>query len=414
MIAALPPDGGLWEAERYPADREAHRILSMWRVGVLFVGFGATAAVGGWAWDNFQPEARVQLRIVADGPGAAARALLAESALRLGDRPNRTATLDSGGDALVISATAEDTAAAWMIARSATDIILSTVRPAPMPADPAPSERPRAERPPSPRTAPMAERARLLAAADAVDARIAAVSAGLTAITRDLAATARISADRKAGRETLDKGAAALADLQLQRLQLLSKYQDDYPAVLVLDGQIRSMKAFLQDESRRVDAATRADPAEPILSAERDRLRAELAQLTDRKTSLAAELATSMRVAAVPVADATPAPPPARFVPPAPVLMEAETTATRLADPRWTILPITGAAGLLLTVLAWFKPRRRAGLLQVEHLVTRLEHVIAALPPPQRMRLQHEGYAALAQPSRAGAFLDRNALHELS
>ena len=153
-----------------------------------------------------------------------------------------------------------------------------------------------------PRAGLQAERVRLVAAADAVDARAIAVSTSLASLARDIAAAGRIAADRKPGRDTLDKGQAALADLQLKRLQLVTKYQDTYPAVLVMDVQIHDLQKFLMDEAHRVDAHPAApDPSDALLAGERDRLRSELSQLDEQRRELAATIhSLDLKMAALP------------------------------------------------------------------------------------------------------------------
>ena len=393
-----------WEAEPYPQPSAERRTLSAWRMFVLCFGLTATAGAAAASWFAFWPPTRVETRIVGDGTGATVRAALANAALRIGAAPGQSALLEAGGDTLVIATEDAEAGVAWRRARSLAESLLN----APLRPDPARASLPLPTAPVGTRAALLSDRNRLLAAAEATDARAASVSASLTAIARDSAAGARSSADRKAdadqrtGRTTLDKGAAALADLQLQRIQLAGRYQDDYPAVVALDGQIRTLRSFLQEEARRVDAAARApqaDPADPILSNERDRLRAELSQLNDRRVAVGAELATVVRtLAATPPDQALPPPrPPAAA--PAPVLVEAATTITSGPDYRWILVPAATAAALLLAVLAWFKPRRRGANVTADLLLQRIE---AALLP-------HGGVVAL--PSEAYPALTRDALH---
>lgn len=408
MQLAHPSSGNLqhWEAEAYPELWHAAPVLSAGRIRVLCLGLLLTALALAAAWVTLGPATVVQTRIVADSTDAAGRAALADLALRVGTAPERSVMLVNNGEALVIAVRDGNPASAWRRARSMADTMLDASRSASPIAAP---ERRTASAGVEGRTARMAERNRLLASVDGIDARAASLSAALTGIARDIAAGARSTAERKGGRETLDKGTAALADLQLQRIQLLTRYQDDYPAVAAIDGQIRSLRSFLQDEARRVDAASHApatDSGDLTLLAERDRLRAEATQLNDRRTAIGVQLDTLDRSLAADQPAAGPPPETGAVNPTAPVLLEASTVISRGPDSRWLALPAIAGAGLLVSVLAWFKPRRQAVALPVDLLLQRLEAAMARRPAlPQGMpaltRDEAVLLAATVQPVRA-------------
>ncbi len=347
-VVAVPGAGGLavWRVVA-PARPRRYLPAGVFGLGLLVTGCGVAAA-----WDAMQPDTVVHTRIVADGASdAAGRAALSELALRLAGAADRPAALQEGGEALVVTARDRDPAAARERSGSLVDAILN--------ASPAWVPTPAGQAPAPPADRPGAGRARLAAAIDAIDARSAAVSAALTALVHDAASASRSTAERKPGRETLDKGNAALADLELQRLQLVTKYQDTYPAVVALDGQIRSLRVFLMDEAHRIEPrATAADPAEALLSNERERLLAEASQLSERRRVAVADLATADRRLAVlpPVVAAAAAS--ATVVPP--VLVAAATTSfTRTDDARLTIVPAIAAAGLVLSAALALCVRRR-------------------------------------------------------
>jgi hypothetical protein len=358
-----------------------------WRVGVFSLGLVITGTAAMALWHTTAPDTLVRTRIVADGAeDQSGRAALSEVALRLASAPDREVMLQQGGDALVITLKAHDAAQAKQRSASLVDAILNA--PVAAPGAPLAAETPAAD----PRAALQAQRAQLAAAADAVDARASAASASLASLARDIASANRIAADRKPGRDTLDKGQAALADLQLKRLELVTKYQDTYPAVLVMDVQIHDLQKFLSDEARRVDAHPAApDPSDALLAAERDRLRSELAQLDVRRQELAANLhSIDLKLAGLPavtVAAATP------IAPAAPVLIATATTMFPDTDARLTTVPAVVAGGLLLSGLSALWPRRRRslssalphGLLLEAVPMTRIPGGHARpLPPPER------------------------------
>ena len=381
MAVALTSPGGLlqWEAERYPQPLlEERRVVSSWRILVLALGVLTTGAAGVGAWFALWPMTVVQTRIVADGPGFAGRAALAEAALRVGAGTGRSAMLDDHGDTLVIAVEDEEPSRAWQRARSIADTLLNLSIPS---AEQSPRFSAAGGQPVGTRAALLADRGKLLSLAETTDSRAATVSASLTTLARDIAANAHPVPDRARGREILDKGATALADLQLQRIQLAGRYQDDYPAVVALDTQIRSLRSFLQDQAHQVDATSRSlspDPATAALEAERDRLRAELSQLNDRRATIGADLAAIGRNLAklAPDPPMSTRPEPVSFKP-APLLIEAATTMGSGPDHRLLYVSTIGAVGALLSLLAWFTPRRHRNVPSG----SLLQHLQSALLP---------------------------------
>lgn len=376
------------------------RAVSIWRLVVLVVAPIVIVGLPVAAWRASTPSTLIQTRIVADGSGAAARAALAQAALLIGATPGRTAALDEHGTALIISVANADAGTAWRDAHSAAEAVMAL--------PPVATEQRRAVWDPAlanaaERVLLNAERDRLIALAQANDSRAASVSTSLSTLARDLAAGARVMASPRAGREIVDKGNAALADLQLQRIQLLSRYQDDFPVVAVLDSQIRTLKAFLTDEARRIDllAKSGSDLADPILVAERERLRAELYQLNERRVDVAAALTANSRaldpVKLIPQLDAAA---PATVAPA--ILMEAATSVAHGPDIRWLSVPAAAVVASLLTLAAWLKPPRRrrypdqVTTQQLEAAMTLLAQGGTLIPPQTASRL-----APLAAGNRA-------------
>ena len=312
---------------------------------VFLLGVTVTGAAATALWAANTPATIVQTRIHADGPGDTARQTLSDVALRLSGAADRPLALADGGDTLVVTERDGDPAEARKRTRALVDTVLNLSLAAPgLVAQPAVT----------PGGALQAERTRLAAAVDAAQNRTAAISASLTDLARDIAS--RGAADRRPGRETLDKGNAALADLQLQRLQLASKYQDTYPAVIALDGQIRNLRVFLMDEARRIEVKPAADPADATLVRERERLRAELIQVEDRRKAAASELdGVERKLAAAPAAAA---PVLAAVVPPT-VLVAAATTSFTAPDTRPGTMQMLAAFGLILSSLGALLVRSR-------------------------------------------------------
>jgi hypothetical protein len=366
------------------------------------LGLAVTAASCVMVWHMAGPDATVSARIVADGGSAdLGRRVLAETSLRFAGAAGDPVLLDPSGTALTVAVTDHDPAAALLRVQSLVQEILDNpVAPSGV-----------AEWQPHPRDALLAERVRLNAAIDAADAQAAAISGRITDVLRDTASGSRAAAAGAAdrpGRETLDKGAAMLADLQLQRIQLLTRYQNDFPAVVALNGQIQSLRSFLADETRRVQGTapqSPPDPAAAMLAGEASRLKAELAQVDDRRRALTAgRTILDSKLAALP-SDL----PLAVRAASATVLVAAATTISYPPDPRRTLVPVLAGAGFVLSgLLALLRLVWRASpapmqpcflLEQVEGGGTVLTRV---LPQADRALASHQdGFApGFANPSR--------------
>ena len=342
-LIALPQAGQmtLWRLVEAGQPLPSRRPIAAFCFGVLLTGGAVTTA-----WPAMRPDTTVQTRIVADG--SAGRAVLSDMALRLSGATGPTISLQAGGQALVVAVQDHDPAVAAQRSRSLTDAILDA--PVTLPRSDAGAE------PISPEAGLRAERDRVAGDMAAVEARASAASTSLTALARDLAAANR-PADQKPGHETLDKGNAALADLQLQRLQLVAKYQDTYPAVVALDGQIRNLHVFLADEAQRIQTRPASNEAAiALLNTERDRLRAELTQMDDRRRTLASQMAGFDRdLAALPTGLHAPAAP--AMAPP--LLVVATTTTVAGPDIRPMVAGIAVAIGILLSGFVALLARRR-------------------------------------------------------
>ena len=171
------------------------------------LGLGLTSAAVAATWTAMRPDTVVQTRILTDGD--AARPALSDLALRFVGAPGQPVSLQEGGRALLVSVRDHDPALAAQRSRALVDAILD-----------APLAVPVTDATPNlvdPAVGLRAQRDRIVAAMAAVDAQGAAGSASLTTLARDIAAASR-PADQKPGHEALDKGNAALADLQLQRV----------------------------------------------------------------------------------------------------------------------------------------------------------------------------------------------------
>ena len=386
------PAGLQWDAEPYPARPLPRHGLSMARILVLCLFLPLTGSAIYAAWLLLWPATSVQTRIVAEPPGPAGRAALADAALRVSATGNRSVTLDDHGEALVITVSDPDPETARLAARSAANVLLNLAQPS-VSASIGLASPGAATQNQDGRATLLADRNRLQSALVAADARLSTLSASLTGIVRDLASSTRTIADRKPNQDTLEKAETALADLQLQRIQLQSRYQDDYPAIVVLDGQIRSLRSFMQNEEHRVGAASShtANPADIGLGAERDRLRAELTQVGDGRAVIASELAGVTRALAQAPAPRSPPPPAdlagARSTPPMPVLVEGATIIASGPDVRWLVVGGIAVFGLVLSLLAWFKPVRRHQSMPADLLLQRLETLL----------LPHGSAAALSE-----------------
>lgn len=359
---------GLIDAEPVPRVPEIRRVrhnpLWLRRLAYSAAVLGATAAGCAAIWRAYPPGVTVQARIMPDPADTSdSRVALANAALRIGQPAARLA---AGGQELVLSAHEPTMPEAQRQAQSMVDALLNT--------QPAPASLPPVPPVPDDRGPLRAERASLQAAIDAADQRAAALSQSLTGLARDLSASGRIAADRRPGREVLQKAEAALAEATLQRIQLQSRYQDDFPAIVALDVQIKRLRSFLADEQRRLDTPPGADP---VLTAERDRLRAEQTLVDERRKGLVASLAAVDQSLGAPAPVAVVA---AAAAPPA-VLLQGAMTAAPDPDLRQAILPPLALGGVFLAGLAALLPRRRAvpayGALRLRLVQDR--H--AALPP---------------------------------
>ncbi len=377
LVEARPPSPSRW----------AWRSLAVFGVGLVLTG-GVAAA----AWAAMRPDTVVQTRILVDG--GAARPALSDIALRLVGTAGQPVSLQEGGRALVVSVQDRDPMRAQQRSQALVDAILDAPVAAPA-ADASPA-------PASPAVALRAERDRVTAAIAGLDAQGPVASASLTALARDIAAASR-PADQKPGHETLDKGNAALADLQLQRLQLVAKYQDTYPAVVALDGQIRNLHVFLMDEAQRIQARPdQSGPALAVLNAERDRLRAESAERDERRRTLVGQLAAlDTRLATLPLT----APALASAVTSAPVLVAAATSNLNGVDSRPVTAQIVAAIGLALSALAALLVGRRHAPLSLQGLMLQpiTPGMLAAapfrpLPPPGFPAMADSGATQMMPP----------------
>lgn len=183
-----------------------------------------------------------------------------------------------------------------------------------------------------------------------VQSRAATVSAAMNATTREMAASllaaeaARAAARIAPDRTSLTKARAVLADLQVQRIQLVAKYKDDHPPLVALTAQIAAMKtldADLTRQARPTAAPPAPNPAYDLLGAEQTRLQAELADLDPRLAAYMAELA------------ALPPPPaaiPALALPR--VLVRSEPTAAAPRNLRAWSAPLALVPALLVLLAA--------------------------------------------------------------
>jgi hypothetical protein len=327
------------------------------QLGVFCFGLLATACVGSAIWQYDVPDTVISTRILVNGAtDASARAALSEIITRFSVMSNGPLMLQDDGLAIVVTTHDQDPEKAAQHSRSLVDAILN----APISALSIPTLAPSMSH--NPWDDLLTDRARLVRARDVIEAQSIAVSTSLATLVRDTVLTRRTAVDHRPGREVLDKGNTALADLLLQRLQLVSKYQDSYPAVLALDGQIRNLRVFLMDETHRIETKPIADSADAMLTVERDRLNMELAHLDDRRRTLASEIGRiddqspmlSMRTVPPPVAV------------PQPILVSAATARVLTENDRVTTVQILVAAGIMISAALGLllRPRRRSKLPQ--------------------------------------------------
>ncbi len=195
-------------------------------------------------------------------------------------------------------------------------------------------------------------RARLAAELDAGDKRAAALSQSLTDLARDMVAALKSTDNRTASTEVSDQGAALLAELQLKRVQLASKYQDGYPALTAMDNEIAKLRAVVAGEQRRSSVLrAAATPVFTALGEERKRVSTELEALNARRDTRRGQIATIDRQLAGSVPVATPR------------LRAGGVLLTAGPDPRLVSLPLillVGVSGTLL--LQWLLMRQRSAV----------------------------------------------------
>jgi hypothetical protein len=137
-----------------------------------------------------------------------------------------------------------------------------------------------------------AARAKFSATLAAMDQRAATLSQSLTDLARDMVGALKATDIRSPSTEVADQGAALLAELQLKRVQVASKYQDSYPAVVALDEEIAKLRAVVGKEQRRSSVVRNA--ANPVFSAlgeERKRIGAELETLNAHRVAMREQIA---------------------------------------------------------------------------------------------------------------------------
>lgn len=264
-------------------------------------------------------------------PDARARALA-----RL-DAVEQTADLPDG---LLISTRLPDARLAAALDRELAGTVLDLPpRPALAAAPPAPDDRLRALG---------GEEARLQTALDETDRQAEALSARLTDLARDMVAALRVADTRPPTADVLDQAQKLLAELQLQRVELSSKYTDAFPAIPAMDAEIEKLQGFVAaEEHRTTRAPPAANPGFAMLSAERLRVSNELQALNVQRTAMRSRLDTLQ--ARTDALDRTPAPRPA---PAPPRLVAQPVLLGHAADPRPGMIAAVALAGLLLAALA--------------------------------------------------------------
>jgi uncharacterized protein involved in exopolysaccharide biosynthesis len=203
---------------------------------------------------------------------------------------------------------------------------------------------------PDPSTSLRDKRVQLATELEAADQRAGMLSQSLTELARDMVAAFRATDNHSVSTEVADQGAALLAELQLKRVQLASKYQDDFPALVALDGEIAKLRSVIAGEQRRSSMArSAANPVFTALAEERRRVSAELETLNRRREALRRQIASLDR------------PVPAQaVVSDQPRLVASGLFLTSGPDPRLLSLPLialVGASGTL--VLQWLLMRQR-------------------------------------------------------
>jgi hypothetical protein len=427
----------VWAAE--PSDRRRHytvadRIDSLrHHARVWWGGIAFTAAAALAAWFLQAPEAiatirleleapaegarpvvetGVKLRVVAAAAGVIDDAAVQLSALRMagwslvfpglspdraGDatealqrlRMQESVRLADGGLAVTVSVWHRDAAAARAMDNALARAILAR-QPHEQVDVPPPA--------PDPRPALRMERTRLAGELDAADRRGAVLSQSLIDMARDMVEALRSTDNRSSGTEVADQGAALLADLQLKRLQMASKYQDGYPALAALDAEIAKLRGMMAGEQKRsTSVRSAANPVFEALAAERRRAGAELEALNTHRADLRAQidlldhrLAAPPPVAAPPIENELP-----RLVSDRPVLSWGP-------DPRQLSLPLIALVGLVGTMLLqWLMMRERRCLVtpaEVE-LVLGLPVLRCLDPDGASLRALEAPKLSLAEPS---------------
>jgi len=196
-----------------------------------------------------------------------------------------------------------------------------------------------------------AEQARLQTALDAADRQAVTLSARMTDLARDMVASLRVADPRPPTDDVLDQARKLLAEMQLKRVELSSKYTDDFPAIAATDAEIAKLQGFVAaQEHRATPRPPAANPAFATLGAERARVGGELQALQAQRADAQARLqALQPRIDAL---ERRPAPTalPAAALPPERFVVEGVTLATA-ADPRPALLGAVLLAGLLLAAL---------------------------------------------------------------
>jgi hypothetical protein len=203
-----------------------------------------------------------------------------------------------------------------------------------------------------------ANRARLTAELEAADRRAASLSQSLTDLARDMVSALKSTDNRSVSTEVSDQGAALLAELQLKRVQLGSKYQDGYPALSALDDEIAKLRSVVAGEQRRSSVVrSSANPVFLALGEERKRVGAELDALNARRDGLRGQIAGIDRQFSGQVSSAAPE------ISERPRLSAGDMLLTSGADPRFMSLPMILLVGALGTfLLQWLLMRQRSAL----------------------------------------------------
>jgi hypothetical protein len=207
--------------------------------------------------------------------------------------------------------------------------------------------------PPDYRPGLRANQVRLAKQLAEADQRANVLSQSLTDLARDMVSALKSTDNRTESSEVSDQGAALLAELQLKRVQLASKYQDGYPPLTALDEEIAKLHSLVAGEQRRSSAVRSvANPVFTALSEERRRVAAELAALNTRRDMLRSQIdSIDRKFSFGPETEDKPR------------LMAGGMLLSSGRDPRMLSVPliiIVGATGTLL--LQWLLLRQRSAL----------------------------------------------------